>query len=145
MIIGTVKFPGLVGNDKRKQNKYLSQLKKNAVILCKQYSRGSNRYIADLNKRLNLIKDYIKEQYNINISIYKIIEYAFANMSYDSSRKYLVIAPEIKIKDVPVELLIKLIEFGNLEVRGYPLFKTILMTAYKAAYCNLFILNWGVI
>ena len=61
MIIGTVKFPGLVGNDKRKQNKYLSQLKKNAVILCKQYSRGSNRYIADLNKRLNLIKDYIKK------------------------------------------------------------------------------------
>ena len=72
MIIGTVKFPGLVGNDKRKQNKYLSQLKKNAVILCKQYSRGSNRYIADLNKRLNLIKDYINQQGN-NTTVENVI------------------------------------------------------------------------
>ena len=145
MILATIKFPNLVGNNPVRQAKYLRQLKRDSVLLCRQYKNGNNRNIADLNKRLYLIQDYIKNQYNININIYKIIEYAFSNLEYDSTRKYIVIRPEIKVQNVPVEVLLKLIEFGNFEVRGYPIFKLILMTAYKAAYCNLFILNWGVI
>ena len=78
------------------------------------------------NKKFSALSDYATEIYNTRIDMRKVVSIAVNNIVFDfiDGTYYLTINtkqvyPET---DIPVYQLSRLLNFGNSEVKGYPLF-----------------------
>ena len=83
--------------------------------------------------RLNLsetkskdLEKYLKDNFNISMTIKQILDFAFRNMQFDNSRGTykMYINPSVTIPNsyIKLDTVLKLFEYGNLEVKGLGLF-----------------------
>ena len=144
MILADVNFPPNFEKITEKQDIYLNNVKKNALSFLKLYQIGNNRNIQDYRIRLNLLTKYIEDTYNININIYKIIKFAISNLEYSLDRKFITLNKDIKLKGVKLLILLKIIKYGTLEVKGSNIFEYCLENAFKATYVNNFLENYNI-
>ena len=74
------------------------------------------------NYRLKLIEDEINSQYNTKINIKQVLNKMINYMIvYTVQSKYYVEIPNVKVNDISLDTLARLITFGNLKVKGDPI------------------------
>lgn len=89
----------------------------------KQYVNGffkSKKLSAEVN-RLTILGDYIRTEYNIDMSIQSIVLYILNHISID--KDYNVSLDECSLQNVDCKILYKLICFGNLTCKGSTIFQ----------------------
>ena len=145
MIIAKINFPDFVKNNKERENDYLEVLINCSLSVLDLYKKANNRSYRIKKQRLRLIQQGILEYFNVDIDIFKLIEFIIKNLRYSDDNKFIMLDDNIRYNNIKLETLAKFIAVGSVGSTRSTFFKECFELANNIAAVNLFTARWGVL
>lgn len=144
MILASIVFPKQIEFEEEQKIKYLNQLKADSLKAWNLVRIGNNLNLQTIRKRLKLIEVYLEMVLDTKIQVNRLIPFILNNIKYDSVSKYITIDSDLKLGKYKIESLIRLLEFGNTQVKGSNIIQYCLETGHKMSLVHIFLLKWGI-
>lgn len=147
MNIATIKYPASKINKNYSLNKFLTDIKAYSLHYLDLYFKSNRLDYRDMLKRLIPIQRVIREDLHINKYIYDILKEVIYSMNISLDGTKLYIPVNSAYSGVKIEVLYKLICYGNLSTNGIKNNNNVLTKSIENA-CNHFIYTgyitkWG--
>ena len=141
MVLANIEFNETKLISTNNKNKYLNDLKENALFIWNLIYYGNNLNLQNLKTKLFLMEDYVSSIFKIKFSIYDLIRYVLRNIKLDLSQTHIIFDSMLLIDGIPIQNILKLIRFGNSEIRGNDIIKYCLDTGWKKSLVKILMLG----
>lgn len=145
MVVAKINFPNFVKNNKERENDYLEVLINCSLSVLDLYKKANNRSYRIKKQRLRLIQQGILEYFNVDVDIFKLIDFIIKNLRYSDDKKFIMLDDNIRYYNVKLETLAKFIAVGSVGNTRSTFFKECFELANSIATVNLFTARWGVL